>query len=229
MAKVKDQAQLDKLNAFQIVESYKNIRMNLLYALVGSENKTVVVTSSMKNEGKTTTAANLAMSISQNGAKVLLIDADLRKSRQHKLFKVPNQNGLSKLIIDQCTLQDAIVKNIKPGLDLIAAGPTPPNPSELLGSKRMRELLEELSKMYDYILLDTPPLNIVSDALALVDASAGFVIVARHKITQYDELQKSVDIISAVNGHILGVIINDVKRRFDSYTSNYYDYSDKED
>ncbi len=229
MAKIKDSSQIDKLNTFQIVESYKNIRMNLLYTLVGSKNKTVLVSSSIKNEGKTTTVANLAMSISQNGSKVLLIDADLRKSRQHKLFRVPNQNGLSKLIINQCTLDDAIIKNVKPNLDLLTSGSIPPNPSELLGSKRMREILDQLSGMYDYILVDTPPLNIVSDALTLMDAAAGIVIVARQKITQYNELQKSIDSIKNVNGRVLGVVLNDVKRRYDTYANNYYDYSDKED
>ena len=124
----KNTLQNEKLNAFHIVEAYKNIRMNLLYSLVGKEKNIVIVTSSVKNEGKTTTAANLAMSIAQNDAHVLLIDADLRKSRQHKLFRVPNQNGLSKLIINQCTLEEAIIKNIKPGFDLITAGALPPNP-----------------------------------------------------------------------------------------------------
>ena len=100
MANTKNAAQTEKVNSFQVVEAYKNIRMNLLYSLVNSEKKIVVITSSMKNEGKTTTAANLAMSISQNDARVLLIDADLRKARQHKLFRISNQNGLSKLIIN---------------------------------------------------------------------------------------------------------------------------------
>lgn len=229
MAKNKTSIKTDKLNTFQIVEAYKNIRMNLLYTLVGSEKKVVLVSSSLKNEGKTTTAANLAMSISQNGARVLLIDADLRKSRQHKLFRVPNQNGLSKLIIDQCTIEEAIVKNVKPGFDLITSGPLPPNPSELLGSRKMRELFETLSKMYDYILVDTPPLNIVSDALTLVDAAAGIVLVSRQKVTQYSDIERAVDGIEKVNGRLLGVVINDVKRRYDTYADDYYDYSSDRD
>lgn len=229
MANTKNAAQTEKVNSFQVVEAYKNIRMNLLYSLVNSEKKIVVITSSMKNEGKTTTAANLAMSISQNDARVLLIDADLRKARQHKLFRISNQNGLSKLIINQCTLDEAINKNVKPGFDLITAGPLPPNPSELLGSKNMKILLDKLSQMYDYIIIDTPPLNIVSDALALVDSAAGFVVVARHKITQYPELQRATESIEAVHGNILGVIINDVKRKFDTYSNSYYYYSDKDD
>ncbi len=220
---------MDKLNTFQIVEAYKNIRINLLYTLVGSEKKVVLVSSSLKNEGKTTTAANLAMSISQNGARVLLIDADLRKSRQHKLFRVPNQNGLSKLVIDQCTLSEAIVKNVKPGFDLLTSGPLPPNPSEILGSKKMKELISQLADMYDYILLDTPPLNIVSDALTLIDVAAGIVLVSRQKVTQYSDLQRAVDSIKNVNGTLLGVVINDVKRRYDTYTDNYYDYSSEKD
>ena len=113
---------------------------------------------------------------------------------------------LSKLIINQCTPQDAIIKNIKPNLDLITAGPIPPNPSELLGSKRMKELLEQLSSAYDYILIYTPPLNIVSDALTLVDVSAGLVLIARQKATQYDELQKSVDsMIKVVREDLQGI------------------------
>ena len=229
MANNKNVAQTEKVNSFQVVEAYKNIRMNLLYSLVNSEKKTVVITSSVKNEGKTTTAANLAMSISQNDAHVLLIDADLRKARQHKLFRVPNQNGLSKLIINQCTLDEAIIKNVKPGFDLITAGALPPNPSELLGSKNMKLLLEKVSEMYDYIIIDTPPINIVSDALALVDYAAGFVLVSRQKITQYPDLQHAAESIEAVNGNILGVIINDVKRKFDTYANSYYYYSDKDD
>lgn len=224
MAKSKNSVEMDKLNSFQIVEAYKNIRMNLLYSLVGSKNKAVIVSSSIKNEGKTTTAANLAMSISQNNAHVLLIDADLRKSRVHKLFRIPNQNGLSTLIIGQCTTDEAITKNVKPDFDVMTAGAVPPNPSELLGSARMREILDELSGMYDYIIIDTPPINIVSDALTLVDATAGVLLISRQKFTQYNDLQRAVDSVKNVNGRILGVVINDVKRRYDTYYHNYYSY-----
>lgn len=228
ISKKSNSAKIEKVNSFQIVEAYKNIRMNLIYSLVDYNNKIVIVSSSIKNEGKTTTAANLAMSLSQFNARVLLIDADLRKSRLHKLFKISNKNGLSKLIIGECTADEAINKDVKPGLDVMAAGPLPPNPSELLGSVRMREILNDFSKKYDYILLDTPPVNIVSDALTLLDVAAGVVLISRQKYTQFNDLQKAVDSIKNVNGKVLGVVINDVKHHYDTYSYNYYEYKDKD-
>lgn len=219
--------QLSKHRAFVISEAYKTIRTNLLFALSPFQKKALLITSAEPNAGKSLTSTNIAITIAQTGAKVLLIDADMRNPSQHKIFRVQNANGLSKIISGLTTFDsDAYFKDVSPNLDLITSGPTPPNPSELLISKNMQILLDHVNSIYDYVLIDTPPVNIVADALVLLAQVPPTLIIARQKQTSYDELNRTIQAIKGLNGHLLGVVITDVQdmpHRKNIHYTYYYD------
>lgn len=217
---------------FQIVEAYKTVRTNLLFALAPHNKKIVLVSSAEPNAGKSTVSSNLAITLAQNGVRVLLIDADLRKPSQHRTFRVKKHNGLSRILSGELTFEDCVCREAAKNTDLLPSGSLPPNPSELLGSEAMEALLNKLSTEYDYILIDTPPLAVVSDALVLCEKAAGIILVTRQGQTTYDELRNSTDAIKNVNGNLLGVVIsdvNDISRPYCSYTRGKYykayDYS----
>lgn len=204
-------------STFQIVEAYKTIRTNLLFTLTNNDNKIVSVSSAEPNAGKSTVSCNLAITMAQTGAKVLLIDADMRKPSQHKTFRVKKSNGLSRILCGQVTLDECLVKDVARGLDLLPSGSLPPNPSELLSSEAMKDLLDQLSVQYDYIFIDTPPLGVVADSLVLSELTAGYVLVSRQGQTTYDELQAAIDSVHNVNGNVLGVVISDMRENPRTY------------
>lgn len=204
-------------NAFQIAEAYRTIRTNLLFTLANTDNRVVVFSSAEPSAGKSTLSANMAIVMAQTGAKVLLIDADMRKPRQHRNFRCPRTEGLSKVLGGISTLAESIQRQLMPNLDLLPAGPIPPNPSELLGSRRMTNVLEELKGQYDYIFIDTPPLTVVADALIVLPSAAGAVLVARQRQTAYDELKEVIESIKQIDATLLGVVLADVKRNGGTY------------
>ncbi|MEF9983435.1 MAG: CpsD/CapB family tyrosine-protein kinase [Oscillospiraceae bacterium] len=217
-----------KLNSqtpFHIAEAYKTIRTNLLFSLATQKNNIVVFSSAMPGEGKSTTCSNLAIAMAQTEAKVLLIDADLRKPTQYKIFKRNNSRGLSTLLVGFDTFEKCLQKDISENLDLICSGPLPPNPSELLSSENMRILLKKLQLEYDYIFIDTPPINIVTDAMTLAGKSAGIVLISRSEQSTYDELSKAVTSIEFAGSDILGIIVTDLKHSTFKYGN--YKYKEK--
>lgn len=209
--------------AFRVAEAYKMVRTNLLFTLANANSKTVVFSSAEPSAGKSTLCSNLAIVMAQTGAKVLLIDADMRKPVQHRNFRVSKTLGLSKILGNLNTLEECIHHNVTPNLDLIPSGSIPPNPSELLGSERMKRLLEQAEGQYDYVFLDSPPLGVVADALVIAPQSAGVVLVARQKQTTYDELDECVDAIKQIDATMLGVVVTDVR----ADGSNYIHYNNK--
>lgn len=224
-------ARLDDDTPFPIVEAYKTVRTNLLFALAPQQSKALVMSSAMPSEGKSTTCSNLALAMAQTGARVLLIDGDLRKPAQHKIFRRPANAGLSRLLVGLDTVSDAVQKDIVPNLDLIASGPIPPNPSELLGSDNMNELLKSMDERYNYIFIDSPPINVVTDAIVLANWVAGMVLVTRQGLSTYNELTRAVSGIEFAGANILGIIINDVRDPggpYGYYRSHYqYRYGEK--
>lgn len=210
---------LDKNTPFAVTEAYKTVRTNVIFSLAANNHKAFVVSSANAAEGKSTTSANLAITLAQTSARVLLIDADLRKPTQHKIFQVDNRHGLSNFLVGLESLADALHANVEPKLDLLTSGPIPPNPSELLGSKNMGILLEKLEEHYDYIVIDSPPVNVVADALVISAKTAGVVLVAKHCSTTYDDVGSAVDAIRFANSNILGVIFNDM---LDTNNGMYY-------
>lgn len=221
---------LSEKTAFPIVEAYKNIRTGLFFSLATSKQKAIVFSSAEPNTGKSTTCSNLAIAMAQTGARVLLLDADLRRPVQSKIFGVQNITGLSELLGGLANINEVIIPNVFPKLDLIPSGPIPPNPSELLGSENTEKLLHSLAEHYDYIFIDTPPVNVVSDALLFSQKTAGMVLVARQKQTLYRELERAIENIRNVDSNILGVVLTDVKEAEKPYGysyryKNYEDYT----
>ena len=198
---------LDDNVPFSVVEAYKMIRTNMMFVLSDSENKRVVISSALPNEGKTITAINLAIAFSQTGKKVLLIDADLRRPTVYQRLKINNNKGLSSILVGFCSLREA-VRNISPNFDVLTSGAIPPNPSELLGGNNMSLLLDGLKDYYDYIIIDTPPINMVSDALVLTPKTDGLVLITRQGKTTHDQFRKAIASIELANVKLLGAILN---------------------
>lgn len=207
---------------FQIVEAYKTLRTNLLFTLATAERKTVIVSSAEPHAGKSTTAANLAIVMAQTNFKVLLIDADMRKPSLDRIFHVGRSEGLSKVISTQSAFEDAVVKQVAPNLDLLPAGPIPPNPQELLCSDEMRKLLEQAEQQYHYIFIDAPPINLVSDALMPMAWCAGMLLVVREGQTGRDDVRAAVESVERIEGRILGTVLTDVKSRRGLRGDRYY-------
>lgn len=215
-------AKLSADTPFQVTEAYKTLRTNLLFALAARKNKSVVISSSSPSEGKSSTCANLAITMAQTGAKVVLIDADLRKPTQYQIFKCNNSKGLTTILAGFNDLDDVIKRDVEPKLDIITSGPAPPNPSELLGGERMALLLDKLGEHYDYIFIDTPPINVVTDAMVIAGNTAGVVMVARQGQTTHDDLTKAISSVEFSGTNILGLVINGVNEKFGRYGKYKY-------
>lgn len=223
---------LDNDIPFYITEAYKAMRTNVLFSLATTDKKIIAVSSSSPGEGKSTTAANLAISLSEMNHKVLLIDADMRKPVQHKNFNLKNKNGLSSAISKMDKLENCISKNVTDSLDVLTSGPKPPNPSELLASAQMKEFLEKLSETYDYIIVDTPPINVVSDVLGLSSSISGIVLVLNYGHTTFEDTDNVLNKLKLADINMLGFVLNniDTKHHVGSYynykyKSKYYSYS----
>ncbi|MCM1530583.1 MAG: polysaccharide biosynthesis tyrosine autokinase, partial [Alistipes sp.] len=224
----KKPAMLDKNVSFNVVEGYKSMRTNLLFALSTSENKAFVISSANPDEGKSTTAVNVAITLAQGNHKVLLCDGDLRKPVQAANFGVKNKKGLSSLLSKMSEIKDCIQSTDIENLDLLPSGEIPPNPSELLGSARMEEVLKQLSERYDYIIIDAPPINIVSDALNLSRFVAGIMMVVKYGSTTFDDVENAMNRIQLADMKHLGFVLNDIETKHGSgYYSKYGKYQYK--
>ena len=214
----------DKDVPFNVVESYKTIRANILFTAADSDKKVIAVSSSNPGEGKSTSAANLAIALAQTGSSVLLIDADMRKPVQHRTFQIKNDEGLSTLIIKKSSMAKSVKSNVINNLDLLPSGPIPPNPSELLASNSFKQLLEQFSGNYDYVIIDTPPINVVSDAMVMKGSISGIMLVIRYAMTTYEELANCMKQIELAKVNMLGFVMNDVHH---NHSSAYYNYKYK--
>ena len=195
---------------FQVTEAYKKARTNLVYSIIKKGCKKIIFTSPLKGEGKTTTAINVAIALSQQkNARVLIIDCDLRCPATHTYFGLKGtEKGLANFLNDECSLEEAVSKTKNESLDLITFGAVPPNPSELLSSDSMTQMVEELEKNYDYIIFDTPPVNVVVDVIPLLRLSDGTVLVVKHNFSTYPEFKIAVDTLKRNQAKIAGIIIN---------------------
>ncbi len=192
---------------FAVVEAYKTIRTNLTFLLSGSEAKVFGITSPEAGEGKSTTAINMAIAFSQLGDKVLLIDADMRRSSVHKKIKIENNGGLSGILAGFHKYEE-VINHISDTFDVITAGQVPPNPSELLGSARFKELVEEVGKKYSYVIIDTPPVDVVTDALVIAPQTSGLVLVVKDQVTPTDAIKRTIEAANFADINILGAIMN---------------------
>ena len=209
--KINDKAEmrgetLSDKSKFAIVESYKAARTNIMFSLSADDNKVFAVTSYSKGEGKSTVSANLAISFSKMEKRVLLVDSDLRRPNVHNIFKLENATGLSNIIGKMGDFDEAVHRDVLPNLDILPSGTIPPNPSELICSARFIELVNRLKEQYDYIIFDTPPIGVVSDALLLKDLIAGFVVVLRERSTTHGDIQNLLDSAKLADCKLLGFV-----------------------
>lgn len=234
----------DKSGKNLAVEAFRSLRTNIKLSNPDSRLKVMLVTSSVPHEGKTIVSSNLAASYSVAGKKVLLIDADMRKPRVHKLFGLNNEKGLSTLIVGEHSMDDVIQKNVYEGLDVVTAGIIPPNPAELLESTRFADILKDFSEIYDVVIIDTPPLSPVSDAATIAPMTDGLILAVNISETPRDVFKSVIANISKPGIVRLGVVVNNLdfkqEKKFKSYygysyyhssyyKSNYYYYTSEED
>lgn len=221
---------IQKSAPFAVVEAYKTIRSNLMFLLGKTEQGNVVaITSSNAGEGKSTTAVNLAVAFSQLEDRILVIDADMRRSSVHKKLKLSNEQGLSNVLAGLVSFEDAVEK-VSDNFHVLTAGQTPPNPSEMLSSKRFSELIKFARENYDYVLIDTPPLNVVSDAVMLAPHTDGMVFVLRDAYTPNYTIKRAIATLEFTDNKILGAVMNGANPRSNgkyvyrkySYRSRYY-------
>ncbi|MBS3938729.1 MAG: CpsD/CapB family tyrosine-protein kinase [Peptococcaceae bacterium] len=207
----------------RIAESYRVLRTNLQFSSLDKSLQTIVLTSTAPAEGKSTTGANLSIAFAQTGSKVLLIDADLRRPSLHKVFKISNQIGLTNLLLQSVAADLALREVGVPNLRVVTSGPIPPNPSEVLGSRRMHELLATLAKSFDYIILDTPPVLAVADSTILASMVDGVLLVVSVAEVSTDKAKKAKAQLEGVKANLLGVVLNGVEHAAeDDYYYYYY-------
>lgn len=192
---------------FAVVEAYKTTRIHLISALDKIGGKIVAISSPNAAEGKSTTAINIAIALSQLNKKILVIDADSRRSTVHKKLKMENELGCLDIISGTVEFKDA-VKSYNDWLDIITAGTQTSNPSELFSADSFGELLENIRDLYDYIIIDTPPINLVSDALVISQKCDGLLLIVRADVTTYDAFKRTVNSTTELNINVIGVIIN---------------------
>lgn len=204
-------------------ESYRTLRTNIQYSSFDEEYKVIVVTSSEPEEGKSTTAGNLALSLAQGEKKVILIDCDLRKPSLHKKFKISNTLGLSDVIVEKESVT-TVGQKYNRNLTVLTSGKIPPNPAEMLGSKSMTALIDGMKKIFDYVILDTPPVQAVTDAQVLAAKADGTILVVRAEKTKKDSVQNSISLLKKVNANVIGTVLNGLEANNNNY---YYYYGDK--
>ena len=217
---------------FAVKEAYVKLRTNLMFCMTADKErpcKSFVITSSKPSEGKSTTATNLAVSYAMLGKKVILIDADMRKPTQRKLWKIESTTGLCDFLAKIKSLELSKVKDLP--LWIVCTGTIPPNPSELLSSDRMKRFIDKCAKIYDYVIIDTPPINTVADAQIVSTYVDGVVLVSKSGDTTTDELNAAIDAVHRAGGNLCGVVLNNMnmkamKRYGDKYGYSY-SYADK--
>lgn len=203
-------------------EAIRTLRTNILFSNVDKDIKKIVVTSSVPDEGKTTLCIDLARSMASSGSSVVLIDLDFRNPSVKNMTSQENNIGVTTVIMKKATLSDASTQDTEQeNLDIISSGPIPPNPTELIASDSMKSLLDELSNNYDYVIIDTPPVGILTDAAIISTLSDGVLLVIKSGSTKKEMVKKAIDNIEKVNGNILGAIMTFVNVKNSQY-GNYY-------
>ncbi len=214
---------LNSSSSMEMIESYAKLRMNLLYTLVGRGNKIVVITSAVSGEGKTTIAANLAISCAMSEKKVLLIDADMRRACQRDNFEYDAETpGLSDALVGSVSWWDAVLSTERENLYILPAGHLPPNPAELLSLQNTKELFNQLQQDFDIVLMDMPPINIVADPLVISEHVAGCIMIARQGFSDHRAIRKALVSAEMTGMNILGFVYNGKDVFQDSYYSRKY-------
>ena len=201
---------LNQNSNFVVKEAYKTLRTNLRFTVRGEGCKKICITSGNAGEGKSITLMNLAITIAEGNQRVLVIDADLRRPALARLLVEKATPGLANVLADMVSVDEAIRKDIYPNLDVLFSGEIAPNPSELLGSERLQQMLTELESRYDYILMDTPPVNVVSDACVVANYLDGVLLLVRQGKARKDGVKQALSALQLTGAKVLGYILNGV-------------------
>ncbi|MEK3888443.1 CpsD/CapB family tyrosine-protein kinase [Bacillus sp. FSL K6-3431] len=202
-----------------VSEQYRTIRTNIEFSAIDEEIRTLMVTSTGPGEGKSTTTANLAIVFAQQGKKVLLVDADMRKPTVQYTFSMNNLYGLTNVLTRKMSVNESVKASKLEGLDILTSGPIPPNPAELLSSKAMKYFFEEALDLYDIVIFDTPPVLAVTDAQVLSNQCDGTILVISSGNTDVENAQKTKELLHSAKAKLLGVVLNNKKM-----TNNDYHY-----
>ena len=214
-----------------ISEAFRTLRTNIKFSNLDKPLKTILVTSPIPEAGKSSVSINLALTMAQDKYKVILVDADLRKPTIHKIFQQDNKTGLTNILVEDKKIKEVMRKmsDVDPNLYFIPSGPIPPNPSELLGSNKMKELLKELQEQADFIIFDSPPVIAVTDALVLATQVDGVVLVLNFGEVPREAAKQTKVLLEKVKANILGVVLNkiDMEKEAQYYPYYYYYYGDE--
>ena len=220
---------LSKDTPFDVTEAFRNLKASLSVSVPKKEHGvSIMVTSAYPEDGKTTVTTNLALMFAQSDAKVVLVDADIRKGRIAKYFKRKSAPGLSDCLSGQATLEEVIHNShINENLSYITCGTHSPRPYELLESEEMKKLVQELRTRFDYVIIDTPPVLLISDALALSPSTDGTVLVCRHQVSYISDIERALNTLEFAKAKVLGVVVNDYKapkvsKIYGGYKKYYY-------
>lgn len=213
-------SQLDQRSP--LVEAFRTLRANIRFVGVEHPIQTLLVTSSAPEEGKSSISTNLAVAYAMNGKRVLVIDADLRRPSLHQFYKCSNSCGLTHVLLGHRTISDSIQQTQVEGLSLMASGPLPPNPAELLGLSQMEEAMELVKADYDFIIIDTPPVLAVSDALLLAPKADGTLLVVASMATKRGAAKAALAALAASQSRVVGTVLNNFQ--LDEPSSYYYYY-----
>ena len=218
---------LGKNSSFYVQEAYKTLRTNIRFFLSGDGCKKFCITSGLASEGKSITILNLAISFAEAGAKVLLVDADLRRPSMARLLIENASPGLSNVLAGLCKPEDAIRTSPYPNLDVLFSGEIPPNPSELLGNERMTKMLEKLSLKYDYILMDTPPVGVVSDVCVIGQQLDGVLFLVRQNYTEKEAVARGIKQLEISGAKLMGFVLNGADKNRNSRYNRKYKYKSR--
>lgn len=218
---------LGKNSSFYVQEAYKTLRTNIRFFLSGDGCKKFCITSGLASEGKSITILNLAISFAETGSKVLLIDGDMRRPSLARLLIENASPGLSNVLAGLCKPEEAIRKDVYPNLDVLFSGEIPPNPSELLGNHRMSRMLEHMSEIYDFILVDTPPVGVVSDVCVVGNMLDGVLFLVRQNYTEKDSVARGIKQLEISGAKLMGFVLNGSDKSRGSRYSKKYKYKSK--
>ncbi|NMC26782.1 MAG: CpsD/CapB family tyrosine-protein kinase [Syntrophomonadaceae bacterium] len=218
---------LDKPKSI-VAEAYRTLRTNLGFAGIDNPFRSILISSPSPQDGKSTITANLGVVLAQAGSKVIIVDCDLRKPMQHKIFATENLKGLTNCLLKEMPVEEAAHSTPVKGLTLLTSGAIPPNPAEILNSQRVRSFWPTLLQEYDYVLVDAPPVLAVTDASILSAQMEGVIMVVRAAVTRKEQVMIARDQFAKANANLIGVVLNQVDTDNDDYGYYYYYYTPEE-
>ena len=205
-----------------VAEAYRVLRTNIMFSSIDKKITSIAVTSSGPGEGKSITVSNFAIALAQAGSRVLIVDADLRKPRIHKIFNISNSVGLTNIIVQNLDWKTRVQTTEVKNLGIITSGPIPPNPSEICGSEKMKSLINAFKEEFDYVIIDTPPAGVVTDGALVGAYTDGIILVVASGDVEIEAAKRAKGLLDNVKANILGVVLNKIPANDNGYYKYYY-------